>query len=133
MTTQFYLYLIFTIVWFVMMTILSSQRGEHTSQVSMKLSKKLNVLIKTDLNALNGHLRQAAHVVLFAILTILSSLTLQEADLWWIYAVGFCIIWARVDEFKKRWFIGRHDGDTRHNLLGVSLGVVVLIVCISLW
>ena len=78
-----------------MMTILSSQRGEHTSQTSMEFSKKLNVLIKTDLNVLNGHLRQAAHVVLFAILTILSSLTIHEAGLRWIYAVGFCIIWAR--------------------------------------
>jgi uncharacterized membrane protein len=102
LTTQFYIYLIFTIVWFVMMTILSSQRGEHTSQTSMKLSKRINVLIRTDLNALNGYLRQVAHVVLFAVLTILSSLTLQEAGLRWIYAVGFCIIWARVDEFKKR-------------------------------
>jgi len=81
LTTQFYLYLISTIVWFVMMTILSSQRGEHTSKTSMKFSKKLNVLMKTDLNALNGNLRQAAHVVLFAILTVLSSLTLNEADL----------------------------------------------------
>jgi VanZ family protein len=83
----------------------------------MKLSKKLNMLIGTYLNALNGHLRQAAHVVLFAILTILSSLTLHEAGMRWIYAVGFCIIWARVDEFKKRWFIGRHDGDTRRTLV----------------
>ena len=66
----FYIFLIFTILWFLFMTYLSHQDGEHTGRTSRELAEKLSFL-DSDINILNGKLRRLAHVVVYAVLTVL--------------------------------------------------------------
>ena len=69
----FYILLIATLIWFLFMTFLSHQDGEHTGKASWELAKHLRFL-DGDVNDLNGKLRRIAHIVVFAVLTILLGL-----------------------------------------------------------
>lgn len=71
----FYIFLGFTILWFLFMTYLSHQDGEHTGRTSRELAA-LNFL-DSDMNILNGRLRRLAHVVVYAVLTVLLAITLK--------------------------------------------------------
>ena len=66
----FYISLISTILWFIFMTYLSHQDGEHTGRASRELAEHLRFL-DSDLNDLNGKLRRAARIVVFAVFTFL--------------------------------------------------------------
>ena len=61
----FFIFLAFTILWFLFMTYLSHQDGEHTGRTSRELAEKLSALdfLDSDINILNGRLRRMAHVV----------------------------------------------------------------------
>ena len=72
----FYIFLGFTILWFLFMTYLSHQDGEHTGRTSRELAEKLSFL-DSDINILNGRLRRLAHVVVYAVLTVLLAITLK--------------------------------------------------------
>lgn len=72
----FYISLISTILWFLFMTYLSHQDGEHTGRASRELAEHLRFL-DADINDLNGKLRQAAHIVVIAVFTFLLGLTLK--------------------------------------------------------
>ena len=63
----FYIFLGFTILWFLFMTYLSHQDGEHTGRTSRELAEKLSALdfLDSDINILNGRLRRLAHVVVY--------------------------------------------------------------------
>lgn len=68
----FFIFLAFTILWFLFMTYLSHQDGEHTGRTSRELAEKLSALdfLDSDINILNGRLRRMAHVVVYAVLTV---------------------------------------------------------------
>ena len=72
----FCIFLILTILWFLFMTYLSRQDGEHTGRTSRELAEKLSFL-DSNINILNGRLRRLAHVVVYAVLTILLAITLK--------------------------------------------------------
>ena len=75
----FYIFLGFTILWFLFMTYLSHQDGEHTGRTSRELAEKLSVLdfLDSDINILNGRLRRLTHVVVYAVLAVLFGTTLE--------------------------------------------------------
>lgn len=77
----FYIYLFFTILWFLFMTWLSHQDGEHTSRTSLELANHMKHWFPVrDIGKLNQQLRRAAHVILFAVFTILLTGTLHSAN-----------------------------------------------------
>ena len=121
-------YLILTILWFVFMTYLSHQDGEHTGRTSRELAEKLSFL-DTDVNVLNGKLRRLAHIVVFAVLMILLGMTLRIGGmpLRWLLTV---VVWSYVDEATKPLIQGRHFSwfDVGLNLLGTVIGGAVVAV-----
>ena len=102
----FYIFLILTILWFLFMTYLSHQDGEHTGRTSRELAEKLSFL-DSDINILNGRLRRLAHVAVYAVLTILLAITLKLGG----YSpclTAATIVWAWADEATKPLVRGRH-------------------------
>ena len=124
----FYICLTLTVIWFIFMTFLSHQDGEHTGKTSRELAEYLHFL-NADINELNGILRRIAHIVVFAVLTVLLGLTLQFGDLpiGWIVIV---VVWSYVDEATKPWIQGRHFSwfDVGLNLMGTFLGGTVVLL-----
>lgn len=124
----FYICLTLTVIWFIFMTILSHQDGEHTGKTSRELAEYLHFL-NTDINELNGRLRRIAHIVVFAVLTVLLGLTLQlgELPIGWI---GIVTVWSYVDEATKPWIQGRHFSwfDVELNLVGTFIGGIVVLL-----
>ena len=121
----FYIFLGFTILWFLFMTYLSHQDGEHTGKTSWELAKKLSFL-DSDINILNGRLRRLAHVVLYAVLAVLLGITLELGGYSPWLMVG-TIIWAWADEATKPLVRGRHFSwfDVGLNVLGIAIGIVI--------
>ena len=84
--------------------------------------------MNTDTESLNGHLRSAAHFIIFFILTILS---------FWCFGflgVAGAAVWAALDEVTKIPVPGRHYSfkDVMKNMLGVGLGVLIVIVSMNM-
>lgn len=124
----FYIFLILTIIWFVFMTWLSHQDGEHTDRTSKELAKRLKFLY-SDSVILNNVLRKLAHVVVFAVFTFLWGLTIKAGGLSpWLMMLA--VIWAWADEATKPMIPGRHFSwfDVRLNLVGVVLAGVVWVL-----
>lgn len=108
MPLVFYIFLILTILWFILMTCLSHQDGEHTGRTSYGLAERLSAHIHSvDVDDVNGKLRRSAHIIVFAVFTILLGLTLWAGELpmWWITVV---IGWSYIDEATKPLIEGRH-------------------------
>ena len=110
------------------MTYLSHQDGEHTGKTSRELAEQL-CFLDNDINDLNGKLRRAAHIVVFAVFTFLLGLTLKvggEALGWMIIAA----LWSYVDEATKPWIQGRHFSwfDVGLNLIGTFIGGAVVLL-----
>lgn len=124
---MFYLYCILTISWFIFMTWLSHQDGEHTNKTSSELAKKL-AFLDSDLDALNMKLRKAAHTFSFLIFVILLGMTLKAGSLPMRFLL-FSALWSYIDEATKPWIHGRHFSwiDVGLNLLGVAIGCMVLL------
>ena len=123
----FYIFLGFTILWFLFMTYLSHQDGEHTGKTSRELAEKLSFL-DSDINILNGRLRRLAHVVVYAVLTVLLGTTLElGGHSSWLTAGA--IVWAWADEATKPLVQGRHFSwlDVGRNVLGIVIGMVIVI------
>lgn len=122
----FYIFLVFTLLWFLFMTFLSHQDGEHTGKASRELAKHLRFL-DGDVNDLNGKLRHVAHIVVFAVLTILLGLTIYSGGLpIWLHVIVFVLSY--VDEATKPWIRGRHFSwfDVGLNLIGVGMGWMIM-------
>lgn len=136
---MFCFYLILSICWFVFMTWLSHQNGERTSATSRELACRLEALLAflphgpQEEERLNSALRKTAHCVVFAVLTLLTAMTLWTAPfavpgpayLLWL---GILLGWAWGDERTKRMIPGRHFSwyDVGLNALGVALGALTL-------
>ena len=131
--------------------------GQHTGKTSRKLAEKLSLLElpdfpdflgflsflgfldffhfhdfhDSDMNFLNSRLRRLAHVVVYAVLTILLGITLKlvRYPLW--PAVGV-VVWAWADEATKPLVRGRRFSwfDVGLNVLGIAIGMVGLVVVI---
>ena len=84
------------------MTYLSHQDGEHTGKTSRELAEHLRFL-DNDINDLNGKLRRAAHIVVFAVFTFLLGLTLKigGAALFTIFLI--CASVATFPIIEKTW------------------------------
>ena len=123
----FYVFLILTILWFLFMTYLSHQDGEHTGRTSRELVEKLSFL-DSDINILNSRLRRMAHVVVYAVLTVLLGTTLELGGHSPWLAAG-TIVWAWADEATKPLVQGRHFSwlDVGRNVLGIAIGMVIVI------
>ena len=128
---QYYILLTLTVLWFLFMTWLSHQDGEHTSKASMELAEHLTGVfkfLKTDRDVLNGRLRRLAHIFLFFGLTLLLGATLSAASkpLW--PGIAAAVVWSWADERTKPFISGRHFGwfDVGLNLLGTAIGAAVL-------
>ena len=105
----FYIFLSLTILWFLFMTYLSHQDGEHTGKASRELAEKLSALdfLDPDINILNSGLRRLAHVVVYAVLTVLLAITLKLGGYSpWLTAGA--IVWAWADEATKPLVQDRH-------------------------
>lgn len=120
-------------VWFVFMTWLSHQTGEETGRVSRTLAKDLRPLCRReDPEQLNALLRRAAHIVVFAVLTVLATLAVTNAggkgNLPALY--GALAVWCWADEATKRFVPGRHFHwlDVGLNLLGSCIGAAFSLV-----
>lgn len=123
----FFIFLAFTILWFLFMTYLSHQDGEHTGKTSRELAEKLSFL-DSDINILNGRLRRMAHVVVYAVLAVLLGITLElSGHSPWLTAGA--IVWAWADEATKPLVQGRHFSwlDVGRNVLGIVIGMVIVI------
>ncbi len=124
----FYIFLGFTILWFLFMTYLSHQDGEHTGRTSRELAEKLSALdfLDSDINILNRRLRRMAHVVLYAVLAFLLGITLKLGG----YSLGLmavAVVWAWADEATKPLVQGRHFSwfDVGLNVLGIGMIAVI--------
>ena len=126
----FFIFLAFTILWFLFMTYLSHQDGEHTGRTSRELAEKLSALdfLDSDINILNGRLRRLAHVMVYAVLAVLLAITLKLGghSVW--LTVG-TIVWAWADEATKPLVQGRHFcwRDVGRNVRGIAIGMVIVI------
>lgn len=122
----FYIFLILTVLWFAFMTYLSHQDGEHTRRTSRELAEKL-LFLEMDVGLLNSKLRKAAHVVVFAVFTILLGTTLRLGGYsrWGVIGV---VLWSYIDEVTKPLIQGRHFSwvDVGLNLIGVVIGGMAL-------
>lgn len=128
MPLVFYIFLILTVLWFIFMTCLSHQDGEHTAKTSRNLAEKLSFL-DIDVRILNGKLRRAAHVAVFAVFTILFGITLWIGGYPHWAAIGV-MLWGYIDEATKPLIQGRHFSwvDVGLNLIGVVIGDMVLVL-----
>ena len=102
----FYIFLIFTILWFLFMTYLSHQDWEHTGRTSRELVEKLSFL-DSNINILNGRLHRLAHVVVYAVLAVLLGTTLELGS-YSPWLTADIIVWAWADEATKPLVQGRH-------------------------
>lgn len=114
---------IITTLWFIFMTWLSHQNGEHTRETSRKLAAGLP-FSNPDKDVLQHYLRRGAHVIVFLVLTILLELTLLAVGANPYHGVFFCLNWTWIDEVTKPLVKGRHFSwsDVGLNLLGVFFG-----------
>lgn len=122
-----YIYMIATVLWFILMTYLSHQNGTETAETSLKLAEFLgNTGLSADLGELNGWLRRAAHVVVFLVFSVLLSLCLRAWDADWRF-VFLVLIWAVVDEATKPLIEGRHFAwfDVGLNEVGSAVGILI--------
>lgn len=106
---------------------LSHQDGEHTGRTSRELAEKLSVL-DPDINILNSRLRRLAHVMVYAVLTVLLAITLKLGGYFpWLTAGA--IVWAWADEATKPLVQGRHFSwlDVGLNVLGIVIGMIAVI------
>lgn len=116
---------IVTALWFIFMTWLSHQDGEHTRETSEKLAENLS-FFNPDKDVLHHYLRRVAHVIVFLVLVILLELTLLTAGKNPYCGVFPCLVWALIDEVTKLLIKDRHFSwsDVGLNLLGVGIGCV---------
>lgn len=125
---SFYVFLALTVIWFIFMTWLSHQNGEQTLDTSWGLAERLKYLLglNVETETLNYILRKLAHVAVFAVLTVLLSMTVHAGRLSrWIAAFPF--VWSYIDEATKPLIEGRHFAwdDVGLNEIGCLIGIII--------
>ncbi len=145
MPVVFYFLLSLTVCWFIFMTCLSHEDGEHTKETSERLAKKMNDIARNiervfpfahdrdieNTKKLNSALRKIAHTALFAVLAVLSVATLAAGGLQQYKKVVLLLLvfWSWMDEASKIWVEGRHFSwlDVMLNIIGVAAGNVLFL------
>ena len=86
------------------------------------------IILDSDINFLNGRLRRLAHVVVYAVLTVLLAITLKLGG-YSLWLTAGTIVWGWADEATKPLVQGRHFSwlDVGRNVLGIALGMVIVI------
>ena len=122
------LFICLTVLWFILMTFLSHESGEHTARTSLKLAGFLKFL-GDDIDEIDRYLRKVAHIVVFAIFTILFCKTMQLAKLP-VWSMSLVYIFTIVDEATKPLIRGRHFSisDVMLNVAGTTAGVLLAMV-----
>ena len=110
------------------MTYLSHEDGEHTIKTSLRLARHFKFL-GDDIEEINRYLRKMAHIVVFAVFTILYCITVRLASLP-LWTMSLVYIFTIVDEATKPLIQGRHFSmyDVVLNVTGASIGVLVVMV-----
>ena len=123
-----HLFVCLTVIWFIFMTYLSHEDGEHTSKTSLRLARLLTFL-GDDVQEINRYLRKMAHIAVFAVFAILFCITLRIAD-FPVWTMSLVYIFTIVDEATKPLIRGRHFGiyDVMLNIAGTSIGVLVAMI-----
>ena len=85
--------------------------------------------LDSDINILNGRLRRLAHVVVYAMLTVLLAITLKLGG-YSPWLTADIIVWAWADEATKPLVRGRHFSwfDVGLNVLGIAIGMIAVIL-----
>ena len=119
-----YLFIILTVIWFIFMTYLSHEDGEHTSKTSLRLAKLLTFL-GDDIKEIDRYLRKLAHIVVFAVFAVLFCITVRIANLP-VWTMSLVYIFTVIDEATKPLIKGRHFSisDVMLNVAGTTLGVL---------
>ena len=123
-----YLFIILTVIWFIFMTYLSHEDGEHTSKTSLRLAKLLTFL-GDDIKEIDRYLRKLAHIVVFAVFAVFFCITVRIANLP-VWMMSLVYIFTIVDEVTKPLIRGRHFSiyDVMLNIAGTSIGVLVAMI-----
>ena len=123
-----YLFICLTVIWFIFMTYLSHEDGEHTSKTSLRLARLLTFL-GDDIEEIDRYLRKIAHIVVFAVFTILYCMTVRIAELP-IWTMSLVYLFTVVDEATKPLIKGRSFSwyDVILNVAGASIGVLLVMV-----
>ena len=110
------------------MTYLSHEDGEHTSATSLRLAGLLTFL-GDDVDEIDRYLRKVAHIIVFAIFTILFCKTMQLAKLP-IWSMSLVYVFTVLDEATKPLVKGRHFSlnDIMLNLIGTFVGILIIMV-----
>ena len=118
----------------------SSGWGTHTED--QQGAGREVIFLNADVSALNGKLRRIAHIIVFAVLTILLGMTLRvgmtsqvgemptgRLPMWFMI---FPAVWSYADEATKPLIQGRHFSwfDVGLNLLGTVIGGLVVAVIV---
>ena len=105
---------VLSILVFAIELFLSHQTGDRSGEESKALARVMRID--------EGWLRQAAHVILFFLLSLFAGLGFGP------WALLGCVIWSVVDEISKRSVPGRHSSlrDMFLNLAGVAAGGLIV-------
>ena len=117
-----------TVTWFIFMTYLSHEDGEHTLATSLRLARLLTFL-GDDIEEINRYLRKIAHIVVFAVFTVLFCKTMELAKLP-LWTMSLVYVFVILDEATKPLVKGRHFSfyDVVLNLTGALIGILIVMV-----
>lgn len=123
-----YLFIVLTVTWFIFMTYLSHEDGEHTEKTSLRLARHFEFL-GDDVEEINRYLRKIAHIVVFAVFAILYCITVRLAELP-LWTMSLVYVFTIVDEATKPLIKGRHFNiyDVVLNVAGTTIGVLVVMI-----
>lgn len=123
-----YLFIFLTVIWFIFMTYLSHEDGERTTETSLRLARHFKFL-GDDIEEINRYLRKIAHIVVFAVFTILYCLTVRLANLP-LWTMSLVYVFSIVDEATKPFIKGRHFSwyDVVLNVAGTTIGVLIVMI-----
>ena len=123
-----YLFICLTVMWFIFMTYLSHEDGEHNKKTSLRLARHFEFL-GDDVEEINRYLRKIAHIVVFAVFAILYCITVRLAELP-LWTMSLVYVFTIVDEATKPLIKGRHFNiyDVVLNVAGTTIGVLVVMI-----
>ena len=123
-----YLFIFLTVIWFVFMTYLSHVNGEQTKRTSLRMARRFKFL-GDDIEEIDRYLRKVAHIVVFAVFTVLYCLTVRIGNLP-IWTMSLVYVFTLIDEATKPLIKGRHFSlyDVVLNVAGATAGVLLVMV-----
>ncbi len=123
-----YLFIFLNVFCFIFMSNISYSYVDATSATSLRLAGFLRFL-GDDVDEIDRYLRKVAHIIVFAIFTILFCKTMQLAKLP-IWSMSLVYVFTVLDEATKPLVKGRHFSlnDIMLNLIGTFVGILIIMV-----